>query len=179
MNHYTEALKLLDDIIANCSTTEEHIARRRALPADPGDFFSRRYARNISLRESEDIGKLPDNTVLISIASQPDHRGCPNVPKNKRFNAKFDDVTAPQGNIAQPITDIQATAMVRWIRQHSDANFIVHCRAGVSRSAAVCLFIHTIYGHALRPNFWEVSRPNPFVLGMLLREHCALSGKTV
>lgn len=66
------------------------------------------------------------------------------------------------------INDEQAKLLVRFIGIHRHKDFIVHCAAGVSRSAAVALFINIIYGHELKDNFFSTSIPNRYVLQKLL-----------
>ena len=66
--------------------------------------------------------------------------------------------------------EITAKEIVNFVRENKDKNFIVHCAAGVSRSSAVCMFIHLTYGHSLKGQFWYTSEPNSHVLGKLLIE---------
>ena len=70
-----------------------------------------------------------------------------------------------------PISDSQTVELYNFIVRNKNKHFIVHCAAGVSRSAAICLFIHYVFGHELLENFWDISHPNYFVLGKLIGYH--------
>ena len=112
------------------------------------------------------------NTVIISITD--DGEPLAKLPDAITFRTQFYDVTEPLlfgGTWLKPIRQETARELARFIREHKDSNFLVHCRAGVSRSAAVCLFIHTAHGHQLKENFWALAEPNPLVLGRLLVQH--------
>jgi predicted protein tyrosine phosphatase len=130
-------------------------------------------AKNIGLHDAQQITSLDDSEVLISIGN---HYGTEHVSiagqEEKIFHAVFDDCTAKcqnaNGEVFTPISSETSFELVKFIEKWKDKNFIIHCHAGISRSAAVCMFIHLIYGHALKENFWVVSHPNPYVLGMLI-----------
>ena len=49
-----------------------------------------------------------------------------------------------------PITPATAEKIAMFILQHQDKNFLVHCEAGISRSAGVAMAIHDTVGHPLR-----------------------------
>lgn len=135
-------------------------------------------AINMPRLGAEDIKSMPENTCVISITGTQDpfaNLVFPGANDLQRcLRVEFDDVTSPveyKGSTLMPMGAMQAKAIAGWIHEHRAQNFIVHCEAGISRSGAVALFIHTQYGHALRDNFWLLSEPNPQVLGILLREH--------
>lgn len=50
------------------------------------------------------------------------------------------------------ITGEQARWIVNFCEKHKNSSIIVHCEAGISRSAAVALFIKNTYGHTLIGN---------------------------
>ena len=132
-------------------------------------------AINTSALEASEMVVLPPNFVMISINEEHS----PPVPlsfsaTDRVLRVHFTDITADEkdkGVTYRPIQDQDAHAIIKFVKEHKDKNFIVHCAAGVSRSSAVCFYIHTIYGHELRKSFWFLSEPNPFVLGKLLIEH--------
>lgn len=61
------------------------------------------------------------------------------------FNVDFDDIdtaTRDCGDfVATCITDEQAEKLVKFIAEHSNCDFYIHCNAGKSRSQAVVRFI--------------------------------------
>lgn len=127
---------------------------------------------NASELEVKEI-TLNDSCAVISIREEhgPDYQL--NFTGNTLI-VKFSDVTA-KVNVNDvdfnPISKEDAAKMVDFIEENKNKNFVVNCSAGVSRSAAVCLFIHHTYGHSLKENFWLLSSPNPFVLGKLIIEY--------
>lgn len=93
---------------------------------------------------------FPNNTCLISINEPDAYDGDAKLhPKwYKVFRTKFWDVTRvldegiqmaghPSGEKIYPINEEQAKEMAQFIKDNEDCTIIVHCRAGVSRSAAV------------------------------------------
>lgn len=61
------------------------------------------------------------------------------------LNLEFDDVSKDRvfGDIhAYAITEEQAEKCVNFIEQNIGKTFIIHCRAGMSRSAAISMFLH-------------------------------------
>lgn len=130
-------------------------------------------ATNVDLHSAQKITDLGPDNVLISIGN---HFGTEHVriegQNDRIFHAIFDDCTSKcqnlSGEVFTPISGETTFEMVKFIEKWHDKNFIVHCHAGISRSAAVCLFIKTTFGHKLKDNFWKTSHPNPYVLGMLI-----------
>lgn len=131
------------------------------------------FAININAFAAEAIETLDDNTVLISInPEEPEElfrlkldRNNPNI-----LTVRFADVTKEhnyRGYIIRPISKETTLQILDFIEKNKDKNFIIHCAAGISRSAAVAQFISEAYGHGLKPNFWNVSHPNNYVLYML------------
>lgn len=129
---------------------------------------------NISAMHAE---KVIDwcGAVLISIHDQhvPPHN-LQNLSDENVLRVTFSDVTTElerDGRWYNTISVEQANQIIDFIEKHKEKNIIVNCRAGVSRSAATCLFISLFYGHELKENFYSLSLPNPYVLGMLTREY--------
>jgi len=127
---------------------------------------------NIPLCTAAEIKQLKDDEVLISINNieERKHNFLFNSDNDKCLFVFFDDViedsTIDQKRY-QKINGETAFKMVQFIEFWKNKNFIIHCAAGKSRSAAVCLYINIFYGHELKPDFWKVSSPNPYVLGLL------------
>ena len=127
-------------------------------------------ALNISKEEAEAIIYLPEDTVIVSIGEEHEEFWNLKVSGGRVLRMRFSDITktVKKGDkFYNPISDAQAKAMAEFIAENQERKFIVNCRAGISRSAAVCLFIHQQYGHGLKPNFWNLSHPNPQVLQCL------------
>lgn len=132
-------------------------------------------AINICAAEASEIKYLPNNTVLISINEQ--HEDLYKLQLNRKdsriLTVQFCDIT---GKIVDERKSLTYTPMgeeiglkiLNFINLNKEKDFIVHCAAGVSRSAAICLYLNTMFGHELKRNFWSTSRPNPFVYGLLL-----------
>lgn len=127
-------------------------------------------AVNVPKEQAESIILLPEDSALISIGEEHEPFWNLQVCGARVFRVVFSDVTdlTRKGEKSyNPIDGTQARRMVDFIALHQHRKFIVNCRAGISRSAAVCLFIHEQYGHALKPYFWDLSYPNPRVLECL------------
>ena len=123
--------------------------------------------------EARDMKYLPTNSVMISI-NQPDTPLFDlqiNRNNGRVLTLQFNDVTAKMeihGQSYYPITDRDAVEILDFIDKHRGKDFIVHCAAGISRSAAVCLYLNVMEGYELKKNFWQTSRPNPYVMGKLM-----------
>lgn len=130
-------------------------------------------AINISKEEAEAIIFLPADSALISIGDEHERFWNLKIDGDNVLKLAFSDVTRPvQKGSKQytPMRRVQAKVIAEFIKKHQTKKFIVNCQAGISRSAAVCLFIHRQYGHILKPNFWKLSHPNPWVLQLLQSE---------
>ena len=130
-------------------------------------------AVNLSGPEASELLALPENTRLISICEE-ERQWDLKIPLDMTFPIVFHDARHPVSYRDQyyvPISDRQGFELAEYIKENRTSNFIVHCNAGVSRSAAVCLFISRNYGHSLKPKFWESSSPNPLVFGILQVQH--------
>lgn len=131
------------------------------------------YAVNINAPSANLLQEFPENSVLISINSEePDELFPLQLDRNdpRILTLRFSDLTKEHiypDKILHPINKEQTLQLLQFIDKYKDKNFIIHCAAGISRSSAICLFIHETYGHELKPNFWKTSHPNNFVLGML------------
>lgn len=79
------------------------------------------------------------------------------------LNLEFDDVENEcelRGVSFFPISEKQAKETVEFIERNLDKNFIIHCRAGISRSQAIGQFLLENYdGHFVESEF-----SNPHIL---------------
>jgi predicted protein tyrosine phosphatase len=131
-------------------------------------------AINVAYDNAESIICLPDDTCLISIGNEHEAFWQLKVDGPRVLRQVFSDITSDQErhNLRwKALPWDQACEIAEFINQHQDKKFVVNCHAGISRSAAVCLFIHKTYGHQLAPNFWALSQPNPYVFGTLTLAH--------
>ena len=51
-------------------------------------------------------------------------------------------ITDLDGTVYEPMTDVQAHEILRFIEANRQRHFLVHCTAGIARSGAVATFIH-------------------------------------
>jgi predicted protein tyrosine phosphatase len=131
-------------------------------------------AINISADEAANIFQLPEDTVLISINNE--HRDLYPLmfDGDNVLRLVFSDIVSDKsynGNVYRPIQPGHVVKILEFINDNLGKNFIVHCAAGVSRSSAVCLFLHLVHGYDLKPNFWHFSEPNSIVLRELICHH--------
>lgn len=138
-------------------------------------------AVNISKEEAEAIIFLPDDSALISIGEEHEPFWNLQVYGARVFRVAFSDITRPTrkgDNLYSPMSEAQAKRLAEFVDLHQHRKFIVNCRAGISRSAAVCLFISQQYGHSLKPHFWSLSHPNPWVVQKMgaTHSHSGLDG---
>ena len=105
--------------------------------------------------------------VAIKVLHEPDYHwfanGLPNV-----LNVEFDDITKDVETFkgteldgydevtAYGITPETAGRIVEFIEAHKDMDFVVHCRAGKSRSQAVIRYITEFY-----PDHSDTNPDNP------------------
>lgn len=90
------------------------------------------------------------------------------------INLEFDDITEDVvycGHQFSAMTMTQAKKIFDFIENNIGKNFTIHCRAGVSRSGAVCCFILQMYEDMYIQRFSELRRmcPNSHVLSALKR----------
>lgn len=133
------------------------------------------FTENISAKDAMAIEALPEDTAWICIHDEYDPPHKLKVANNTRMlQLTFSDVrgvTPHKSKVYNPMSTEDALQILNFIAANKDKKIIVNCNAGISRSGAICLFIHKTYGHHLKPNFWHLSEPNPFILGTLLIEH--------
>jgi len=133
-------------------------------------------ATNICLNDALLISELKEDQVLISIRDRGINYKLA-VPQDdeRMFCSTFGDCTEDEiewrGKMFYGITDEQAREMCLFCEKHKDKDFIVHCTAGRSRSAAVCLFLSLCYDHVLKGDFFLTSSPNSRVIYKLLKQY--------
>ena len=135
-----------------------------------------KFAHNISAYEAEKIIALPSKTALISINEEDVDLYPLNVSGENVLRLRFADLRSSQpiqhkGKWYRSMSLDKAHEVINFIARRQDYSFIVHCAAGISRSSALCMYLHIVYGHELKPNFYQLSDPNTYVLGLLLAEH--------
>ena len=92
--------------------------------------------------------QLP-GVVLISILDPDDIESLPKHLLDKvedSLTVRFWDIEKHIGKY-KPISDNTAKLIAEFIWKHRDKKFLVHCTAGISRSAAVALAIECILEH--------------------------------
>jgi predicted protein tyrosine phosphatase len=131
-------------------------------------------AINISAYAASEIREIPDNTVIISINEEHDELYKLKVGGSSVFRTRFTDCYLPfehKQKKYRPIDPKIANELLDFIIPNIGKNFIIHCAAGVSRSAAVALFLNQIFGYELKENFWHLSEPNSYIFGCLVVEY--------
>lgn len=131
---------------------------------------------NVDKDEAAKIMQLPSKTALISINEEDINMYPLLISGDDVLRMRFADVRGSQpvqhkGKWYRPIDVDKGHTIINFIEARKNYDFIIHCAAGISRSSAVALYIHIIYGHVLKPDFWLISDPNQFVLGLLLSEY--------
>lgn len=104
--------------------------------------FSRyEFSKYLDIYKDMNFGKLPDNTAFIEIEDQ----FVPFYFDNDDHNIirlRFDDA---ESNEPRCMSENQAKQLVAFIEDNYGKDFIIHCAAGQSRSAAVQRFIVDSY----------------------------------
>ena len=97
------------------------------------------------------------------------------------LNLNFDDITEDftfknmfgEDVTYHTISEEQARQVIDFVDNNLGKHFIVHCRAGKSRSQAVCRAIYDCYGDIYEPNKFNrynpCNTPNPDVLAKVKR----------
>lgn len=127
---------------------------------------------NLSAKDVENLAAIPKNTDWICIHDEhePPHK----LQAKPSLELRFADVRAIThhgGNIYHPATKKDVEAIVEFLKKSQADTILVNCNAGISRSGAIALFAHLHLGYSLKPNFWLLSQPNPFLLGALIISH--------
>ena len=139
-------------------------------------------------REVNDFSGDPGKFVVVSI-TDPGSRNADIVSRpglQSVLRLKFDDIECDRGPNYKTISKTQAKSIVRYISDnHPDVDMIVvHCEAGISRSAAVAAVMSELLeGHdsfsEVRDNFGDLLYfPNKLVMSRLREAWESLKGKT-
>lgn len=77
---------------------------------------------------------------------------------------QFDDCT-PEDKLRDDklFSDEEADLLAAFIEKHRERSFVVACEGGISRSAAICTYIHEAHGHVLVSPPGHPFHPNPHV----------------
>jgi len=129
-------------------------------------------AEYLSLYDSNSIPK--DNVVLIAIHEPDDTIHPPEKVEgfNDVLQMQFWDIEEAIGRY-KPLDEIQAKELRDFIEKNKDKKFLIHCAAGISRSAGVGCAVECIVnynsdtysyktGHSDIKSHWRYS-PNPVV----------------
>ena len=151
------------------------------------DFDEKMYRLGLY---SYNVNEVKDDKAFISIIGTEECRKYyieedtihwfSNCTEDNVLNLEFDDVNEDiviwKGHTFYGITDEQAEQIVDFIEKHKGKDFYIHCRAGRSRSAAICRYLLDIYGEEYGYNEKESCRkenpcmtPNINVLTKLKR----------
>ncbi len=125
----------------------------------------------------------PENNAWISIGEPeiPDSIICNRILDNLPYlKLWFWDVTETVqdefGDSYFPPNEKDAVQIVRFILQNRGKNFIVNCKAGISRSGAICKFLEETLDYD-----WisgkDRARPNSLLLELLKQEFVCFSGQ--
>ena len=149
--------------------------------------YSKKDFDNLCASSGWDDKNLPKDKVFISICSTDDVKSTilrepePHYfqrSSDQVLNLEFDDIATPfeflDGSgfkIAEGISLPKALKIAKFIDSNiADKDFIIHCRAGQSRSQAIVSYILWLYGrkYDIETRFDNPPiTPNQFVLGML------------
>lgn len=116
--------------------------------------------------------KLQGNAAIISIGEENGDQ-----PKLDRFTCpilklKFSDVVDSlegEGYKLTPLSLNQATEIIEFVEATEFKLILIHCTAGVSRSAGVVLGLNTLFKWDMPKDFWTNSDPNPQVVGQIIK----------
>ncbi len=120
-----------------------------------------------SRNEIESFPELITDSIAWITISDPDKNNISIQAKNK-LSLKFSDI---EENTNKEIlfNEEIAKEIIDFIKLHKDKKFIINCEAGISRSAAVGLFIEKILLNEMSVNKHIRFEPNMFVFNLLER----------
>lgn len=105
--------------------------------------------KTVSFYSAVDASKVSEPTRVISIGSKGDWYSFA-CEHEDVLRIEFDDVEGFVGSSGFDVfTHIDADKIQEFCRRHSDKSILVHCLAGMSRSAAVARWISEKHGHLL------------------------------
>jgi predicted protein tyrosine phosphatase len=105
--------------------------------------------KTVKFYSAVDASKVSEPTNLISIGSAGDWWavGCEH---KDLLRVEFDDVEGFVGsNGFDVFTHVMAGKIQEFAKKHAEEDILVHCQAGMSRSAAVAKWISEKHGHEL------------------------------
>lgn len=132
-------------------------------------FYSRQVAQD-----------LIDPHYIISIGESGDHWKLKH-PHKSVLRLEFHDISEFLEERYILFSSAQAIEIINWIESiPSNETIIVHCEAGISRSAAVAKFIIDTYNYTLEPDRFcipDFSLMNTYVYETLIFEYSRLLKK--
>jgi len=124
---------------------------------------------HLSWKEAESFTP-PPNSVLISIRDSDARRPFFKEGWVDILLLQFDDATEEdERHYSNPtlFTAEDADKIETFTEKYKHCDIITHCHAGISRSSAVCSYIHEAHGHTFALLPW--THPNPMIKKMLIR----------
>ena len=132
-------------------------------------FYSRQVAQD-----------LIEPHYIISIGEKGDHWKLKH-PHKSVLRLEFHDISEFLEERYILFSSAQAIEIINWIESiHANETIIVHCEAGISRSAAVAKFIIDTYNYTLEPDRFcipDFSLMNTYVYETLIFEYSRLLKK--
>lgn len=104
---------------------------------------------------------------------------------NNVLNLEFDDVTEDtnwNGKVFKAMTEKQADKCIDFIERNKEKDFLIHCKAGISRSGAFGQFIYDFFSNKNENDKKDFERynshirPNNHVLRLLKRSFYKKNG---
>jgi predicted protein tyrosine phosphatase len=137
-----------------------------------------RFQETLTINDRKDIVLVsitePDNNDLVS--DNPTYT----IGFHDIIEIKFWDVDSPIHDTYYPITKVQGKILKDFILANYDKKFLIHCKAGISRSAGVakaveCLLIYDGNIYDYRTSSSEIDQypryhPNPTVFDAICDE---------
>jgi predicted protein tyrosine phosphatase len=120
--------------------------------------------------------KYPD-FVLISITETSSEKGTLRVPSCCKdvLYLQFHDIDKDRENLTL-FSRKHAKEILEFFNKYKNKtkNIIIHCTAGISRSAGVAAALYRIYYGENDTNYWSSFMPNMLVYRTILREYYGL-----
>jgi len=125
----------------------------------------------------------PNKCAWISIGEPDDAKSLfanEHLDKLPNLKIAFWDLVEPApllgcyGAMVYPPTIEDAGKIVDFIFAHKGKNFLVNCAAGVSRSAAVCMFLENVLYYKWVEEGKKNSKPNTKLYHLMVEYYCSM-----